>query len=125
MNPQFFSTRSGILFGVALGSAIFAGAAPSADLSTVRIDFDREVAAWTNMPRGDGPVTELQVTDASLHRHGTESAYATQPTTVAKPVATKVLGLQANGRDSVYVFQSQNGSASDSMDALAARAYGG
>ena len=126
MNSHFFSMRSAILFGVALGSALSAGVALSADLNTVRIDFDRQVAAWTNMPRAEAPVTGLQVSDASLHRSGTESAYATQLTTVAKPVATT--GPQPYGRDSVYAVQFQNLSAPDStrkVDAPAAKPYGG
>jgi hypothetical protein len=112
MNSQFFSIRSAILFGLALGSALSAGAALSADLKTVRIDFDRQVAAWTNMPRAEAPVTQLQVSDASLHRSGTESAYATQLTTMAKPIATNVPGLQPYGQDSVYAVHFENASAS-------------
>ena len=70
MNSQFFSMRSAILLGLALGStALSAGAALSADLNTVRIDFDRQVAAWTNMPRAEAPVTGLQASDASIHRY--------------------------------------------------------
>ena len=129
MNSQFFSMRSAILWRLALGStALSAGAALSADLNTVRIDFDRQVAAWTNMPRAEAPVTGLQVSDASIHRYGTESAYATQLTTVAKPVATNAPALQPYGRDSVYAAPFQNLSASDStrkVDAPAAKPYGG
>jgi len=128
MNSQFFSMRSAIVFGLALGSALSAGAALSAGLNTVRIDFDRQVAAWTNMPRAEAPVTALQVSDASLHRYGTESAYATQLTTGAKPVATNARGLQPYGRDSVYAVPFQRLSAPDStrqVDAPAAKPYGG
>jgi hypothetical protein len=129
MNSQFFSMRSATVLGLALGLALSASAALSADLNTVRIDFDRQVAAWTNMPRAEAPVTVLQVTDASLHRNGTESAYATQLTTVAKPVATNVPGLQPYGQDSVYAVRFfQNVPASDSkrkVDAPAAKPYGG
>jgi hypothetical protein len=128
MNPQFFSMRSAILVGLALGSALSGDATQAADLNTVRIDFDRQAAAWTNMPRAEAPVTMLQVSDASLHRYGTESAYATQFTTVAKPVATNITGLQSYGRDSVYAIQFQNLSASDStrkVDAPVAKPYGG
>ena len=128
MNSQFFSMRSAIVLGLALGSALSAGAALSADLNTVRIDFDRQLAAWTNMPRAEAPVTGLQVSDASLHRYGTESAHATQLTTATKPIATNAPGLQPYGRDSVYAAPFQNLSASDStrkVDAPAAKPYGG
>jgi hypothetical protein len=124
MNSQFFSMRSAIVLGLALGSALSADAALSADLNTVRIDFDRQVAAWTNMPRAEAPVTVLQVTDASLHRNGTESAYATQLTTVAKPVAANVPGLQPYGRDSVYAVRFLSDS-TRKVDAPAAKPYGG
>ena len=128
MNSQFFSMRSAILFGLALGSALSAGAAVSEGLNTVRIDFDRQVAAWTNMPRAEAPVTRLQVSDASLHRYGTESAHTTQLTTVAEPVATNITVMQPYGRDSVYPVQFRRLSASDStrkVDAPAAKLYGG
>ena len=98
MNSPFFSMRSAILLDLALRSALSAGAALSADLNTVRIDFDRQVAAWTNMPRAEAPVTRLQVSDASLDRSGTESAYATQLTIVAKPAATNITEPQPCGR---------------------------
>ena len=39
MNSQFFSMRTAIVFGLALGSALSAGVALSSDLNTVRIDF--------------------------------------------------------------------------------------
>ena len=112
MNSKFYSMRSAILFGLALGSALSAGAALPADLNAVKIDFDPQVAAWTNMPRAEAPVTVLKATDASLHRLGTESAYATQLTTMAKPIATNVPGLQPHGQDSVYAVHFENASAS-------------
>jgi hypothetical protein len=127
MNSQFLSMRGAILFGLALRSALSAGAALSADLNTVRIDFDRQGAAWTNMPRAEAAVTVLQVTDASLHRYGTESAYATQLTTVAKPVATNVLGLQPHGQDSVYAvhFDGSASGTSDKAEAPTEKPHGG
>jgi hypothetical protein len=128
MNTQFFSMRSAILFGLVLGSALSTGAALSADLNTVRIDSDPQVAAWTNMPRAEAPVTVLQVTDASLHRYGTDSAYATQLTTRAKPVATNVPALQPHGQDSVYAVHFENRSASgtsNKADAPTERPHGG
>jgi len=99
------SMRSLIVFGLALRAALCTDAAVSADLNTVKVEFDRDVAARTNMPRAEARVTWLQIADTSSHRAGRESAYATQVTTLAKSVATNVPRMQVTGRGSVYALQ--------------------